>query len=78
VREELSKFISNSGLPADLQRHPPAHRGAACAGRAKTLHEISRLPLGEARNYFNCLTTDRPQGAGRRQDPQGNHRAFSS
>ena len=23
---------------------------------AKTLHEISRLPLGEARNYFNCLT----------------------
>jgi excinuclease ABC subunit A len=22
----------------------------------KTLHEISRLPLGEARNYFNCLT----------------------
>jgi hypothetical protein len=49
----MSKYVSN-GLP-DLRRHPPAHRGAACARRRKTLHEISRLPLGEARNYFNCL-----------------------
>jgi excinuclease ABC subunit A len=40
----------------------------------KTLHEISRLPLGEARNYFNCLQLTGAQGAGRRQDPQGNHR----
>ena len=41
--------------PARLRRHPPAHRSAHVRVGDKTLHEISRLPLGEARNFFNCL-----------------------
>jgi excinuclease ABC subunit A len=55
VREELSKYISSSACPScagtRLRR-----RGAHVRVGDKTLHEISRLPLGEARNYFNCLT----------------------
>ena len=55
VREELSKFISNTGCPTCGGTRLRTEARHVRVGE-KTLHEISRLPLGEARNYFNCLT----------------------
>jgi len=54
VREELSKFISNQSCPHCSGTRLRVEARHVRVG-AKTLHEISRLPLGEARNYFNCL-----------------------
>ena len=54
VREELSKFISNQSCPHCNGTRLRIEARHVRVG-AKTLHEISRLPLGEARNYFNCL-----------------------
>ncbi|MBU3697207.1 excinuclease ABC subunit UvrA [Dechloromonas sp.] len=54
VREELAKYISNSTCPTcngTRLRTEARHVGVG----SHTLHEISRLPLGEVRNYFNCL-----------------------
>jgi excinuclease ABC subunit A len=55
VREELSKLISNKTCPAcegtRLREEARNVRMGAGAG-ALTLHEISRLPLGDARDYF--------------------------
>ena len=54
VREELSKYISNSTCPTCNGTRLRVEARHVRVGD-KTLHEISRLPLGEARNYFNCL-----------------------
>ncbi|MFN4325021.1 MAG: excinuclease ABC subunit UvrA [Azonexus sp.] len=54
VREELAKYISNSTCPACAGTRLRTEARHVRVGD-KTLHEISRLPLGEARNYFNCL-----------------------
>ncbi|HLO61922.1 MAG TPA: excinuclease ABC subunit UvrA [Azonexus sp.] len=59
VREELSKYVSNSACPScsgTRLRIEARHVRVGTGLGALTLHEISRLPLGEARNYFNCLT----------------------
>jgi excinuclease ABC subunit A len=55
VREELSKYISNSVCPQSAKA-PACAGGAQRAHRRMTLHEISRMPLGEARDYFLKLT----------------------
>ncbi|WP_265946374.1 excinuclease ABC subunit UvrA [Dechloromonas sp. A34] len=55
VREELAKYISNSTCPTCNGTRLRTEARHVRVG-VKTLHEISRLPLGEARNYFNCLT----------------------
>jgi len=55
VREELAKYISNSACPTCNGTRLRTEARHVRVGE-KTLHEISRLPLGEARNYFNCLT----------------------
>lgn len=55
VREELAKYISNSTCPTCAGTRLRTEARHVRVGD-KTLHEISRLPLGEARNYFNCLT----------------------
>ncbi len=55
VREELSKFISNTTCPHCAGTRLRVEARHVKVGE-KTLHEISRLPLGDARNYFNCLT----------------------
>ena len=55
VREELAKYISNSACPTCNGTRLRTEARHVRVGD-KTLHEISRLPLGEARNYFNCLT----------------------
>ena len=55
VREELAKYISNSTCPTCGGTRLRTEARHVRVGE-KTLHEISRLPLGEARNYFNCLT----------------------
>ena len=55
VREELSKYVSSSACPSCAGTRLRTEARHVRVG-AKTLHEISRLPLGEARNYFNCLT----------------------
>jgi len=55
VREELSKYISNSTCPTCSGTRLRTEARHVRVG-THTLHEISRLPLGEARNYFNCLT----------------------
>ena len=55
VREELAKYISNSPCPTCGGTRLRTEARHVRVGD-KTLHEISRLPLGEARNYFNCLT----------------------
>ena len=58
VREELAKYISNSTCPGchgTRLRTEARHVRVGSGAGALTLHEISRLPLGEARNYFNCL-----------------------
>ncbi|MFN4342547.1 MAG: excinuclease ABC subunit UvrA [Azonexus sp.] len=54
VREELAKYISNSTCPACAGTRLRTEARHVRVGD-KTLHEISRLPLGEARDYFNCL-----------------------
>ena len=54
VREELAKYISNSACPSCAGTRLRIEARHVRVGD-KTLHEISRLPLGEARNYFNCL-----------------------
>jgi excinuclease ABC subunit A len=54
VREELAKYISNSTCPTCSGTRLRTEARHVRVGD-KTLHEISRLPLGEARNYFNCL-----------------------
>ena len=54
VREELSKYISNSACPACGGARLRTEARHVRVGE-RTLHEISRLPLGEARNHFNCL-----------------------
>jgi excinuclease ABC subunit A len=54
VREELSKYISNSSCPTCAGTRLRTEARHVRVG-TRTLHEISRLPLGEARNYFNCL-----------------------
>ena len=59
VREELSKYISNQRCPScagTRLRVEARHVRVGTGKDALTLHEISRLPLGETRNYFNCLT----------------------
>ena len=59
VREELAKYISNSPCPncdGTRLRTEARHVRVGAGSGALTLHEISRLPLGEARNHFNCLT----------------------
>ncbi|MBN8462500.1 MAG: excinuclease ABC subunit UvrA [Dechloromonas sp.] len=55
VREELSRYISNTGCPQCAGTRLRVEARHVRVGKM-TLHEISRLPLGEARNYFNCLT----------------------
>lgn len=55
VREELAKYISNSTCPTCGGTRLRTEARHVRVG-THTLHEISRLPLGEARNYFNCLT----------------------
>ena len=58
MREELAKLISNKVCPScDGARLREEARNVRIGSgeRALNLHEISRLPLGEARNYFNCL-----------------------
>lgn len=54
LREDLARYISNSTCP---QCQGSRLRSEARHVRVgdKTLHEINRLPLAEARNYFNCL-----------------------
>jgi len=59
VREELAKYISNTPCPncdGTRLRTEARHVRVGAGSGALTLHEISRLPLGEARNHFNCLT----------------------
>ncbi|MDR2032486.1 MAG: excinuclease ABC subunit UvrA [Azoarcus sp.] len=55
VREELSKLISNKPCPscggARLRREA-RHVRVGSGAQALTLHEISHLPLQEARDYF--------------------------
>ena len=55
VREELAKYVSNSACPSCNGTRLRIEARHVRVGD-KTLHDISRLPLGEARNYFNCLT----------------------
>ena len=55
VREELSKYVSSSACPTCNGTRLRIEARHVRVGD-KTLHDISRLPLGEARNYFNCLT----------------------
>ena len=54
VREELSKYVSSSACPSCNGTRLRTEARHVRVGD-KTLHDISRLPLGEARNYFNCL-----------------------
>ena len=54
VREELAKCISNSSCPHCAGTRLRTEARHVRVGE-KTLHDISRLPLGEARNYFNLL-----------------------
>ena len=55
VREELSKYVSSSACPSCNGTRLRIEARHVRVG-THTLHDISRLPLGEARNYFNCLT----------------------
>jgi excinuclease ABC subunit A len=54
VREELAKFISNTTCPHCAGTRLRVEARHVKVGD-KTLYEINRLPLGEARNYFNLL-----------------------
>ena len=61
------------GLP-DLRRHPPARRGAP---RARRRQDAARNQPPAARRGAQLLqlpAAGRRQGAGGREDPQGNHR----
>jgi len=55
VREELAKYVSSSACPSCAGTRLRIEARHVRVGD-KTLYEISRMPLGEARNYFNCLT----------------------
>src|SRR5574343_43199 len=55
VREELAKYVSSSACPSCNGTRLRIEARHVQVG-THTLHDISRLPLGEARNYFNCLT----------------------
>jgi len=55
VREELSKLISNKTCPScagTRLREEARNVRMGAESSALTLHEISRLPLGDARDYF--------------------------
>jgi excinuclease ABC subunit A len=54
VREELAKYISNSTCPHCNGTRLRIEARHVRVG-TRTLYEINRLPLGEARNHFNCL-----------------------
>ncbi len=54
VREELAKFISNTSCPHCAGTRLRTEARNVRVGE-KTLHEINRLPLGEARRYFEQL-----------------------
>jgi len=54
VREELAKLISNKTCPSCAGTRLREEARNVRIG-SKTLHEISRLPLGEARDYFLTL-----------------------
>jgi len=54
VREELSKYISNSSCPHCAGTRLRVEARHVRVGKL-TLHEINRLALNDARNYFNCL-----------------------
>ena len=59
VREELAKLISNKTCPScdgARLREEARHVRIGAATDALTLHEISRLPLGHARDHFLNLT----------------------
>ncbi|MDR1936594.1 MAG: excinuclease ABC subunit UvrA [Candidatus Accumulibacter sp.] len=58
VREELAKLISNTTCPecdGARLRGEARHVRVGNGQDALTLHQISRLPLGEARDYFAGL-----------------------
>ncbi|MFC5300129.1 excinuclease ABC subunit UvrA [Azospira restricta] len=55
VREELSKFISDSTCPSCEGTRLRLEARHVRIGGA-TLHQISRMPLGEARDFFLKLT----------------------
>ncbi|MCM8597079.1 MAG: excinuclease ABC subunit UvrA [Candidatus Accumulibacter sp.] len=58
VREELARMISNQTCPAcQGARLREEARNVRVGGMemARTLHEVSRLPLREAREYFHAL-----------------------
>jgi excinuclease ABC subunit A len=58
VREELSKLISNKTCPActgTRLREEARNVRMGSEASALTLHEISHLPLGDARDYFLAL-----------------------
>src|SRR5690606_28546464 len=55
VREELAKYISDAGCPAcagSRLRREARHVHIGSAADAPTLHAISRMPLGAARDFF--------------------------
>lgn len=54
LREDLARYISNSTCPTCQGSRLRSEARHVHVGD-KTLHEINRLPLAEARNYFNCL-----------------------
>ena len=54
LREDLARYISNSTCPNCQGSRLRSEARHVHVGD-KTLHEINRLPLAEARNYFNCL-----------------------
>ena len=59
VREELAKLISNKTCPhcdGARLRKEARHVRVGDGEQALTLHAISRLPLNQALDYFQCLT----------------------
>ncbi len=58
VREELAKLISNKICPScngARLREEARHVRIGASSGALTLHEVSRLPLAQARQYFETL-----------------------
>lgn len=58
MREELSKYISNQTCPTcggSRLRKEARHVQIGAGLGGKTLHEINRLPLREARDFFEAL-----------------------
>ena len=58
VREDLARLISNRVCPAcagSRLREEARNVRVGTRDKARTLHEISRLPLAEARDYFLAL-----------------------